>query len=80
MVARDGLIPDPLKSRQQYDRYYHHDIPGLNDTTLTDEIHALRPLLWGLDSVHWLRERVKALEAELTVRDEQAQSRAEVEL
>jgi len=64
-MARDVLIPDPLSSDQQYTRFYHLDLPELEDTELTDELYALRPLLWGLPPEHWLRERVKALEAEM---------------
>jgi hypothetical protein len=67
-MARDVLIPDPLSSDQQYLRFYHLDLATLSDTELTDELYALRPLLWGLDSNHWLRERVKVLEAELAKR------------
>ena len=63
-----NLIPDHLSSDQQYERFYHFDIEGLADTELTDELYALRPLLWGLSPDHWLRERVKMLEAELTKR------------
>jgi len=62
------LIPDPLASDQQYERFYHLDLPELEDTELTDELYALRPLLWGLDSDYWLRSRVKMLEAEMMKR------------
>ena len=67
-MARDILIPDPLSSDQQYTRFYHLDLPELEDTELTDELYALRPLLWGLPAEHWLRERVKMLEHELAKR------------
>lgn len=67
-MARDVLIPDPLSSNREYARFYHLDIERLEDTELTDELHALRPLLWGLSPEHWLRERVKMLEAELAKR------------
>jgi hypothetical protein len=64
-MSRDVLIPDPLSSDRQYERFHHFDIEGLEDTELTDELYALRPLLWwGLPAEHWLRERVKMLEAE----------------
>ena len=62
------LVPDPLQSDRQYERFYHEDIPALEDGELTDELYALRPLLWGLDSGHWLRERVLMLEKELSKR------------
>jgi hypothetical protein len=65
MVNLHSLIPNPLAGDQQYLRFYHKDLAGLDDTKLTDELWALRPLLWGLDSGDWLRERVKALEAEI---------------
>ncbi|MFC1980260.1 hypothetical protein ACFLVS_05385 [Chloroflexota bacterium] len=64
----DIFVPDPLQSDRQYERFYHLDLSGLEDRELTDELYALRPLLWGLDSSHWLRERVKALEAEISKR------------
>ena len=67
-MARDALIPDPLSSDQQYTRFYHLDLAELEDTELTDELHALRPLLWGLTAEHWLRERVKAIESEISKR------------
>lgn len=64
----DILVPDPLSSDQQYARFYHLDLSEMEDIELTDELHYLRSLLWGLDSSHWLRERVKALEAETSKR------------
>jgi len=67
-VTRDVLIPDPLSSDQQYARFYHLDIPSLEDGELTDELYALRPLLWGLQGDHWLRERVAKLGAEVIKR------------
>jgi hypothetical protein len=67
-MARDVLIPDPFASDKQYSRYQHLDLPELEDTELTDELYALRPLLWGLPGDHWLRERVKILEAEISKR------------
>ena len=67
-MARDILIPDPLFSDQQSKQFYHLDLSELEDTELKDELHYLRPLLWGLDSEHWLRERVKVLEAETSKR------------
>lgn len=63
-MARDILIPDPLSSDQQYTRFHHLDLTELEDTELTDELYALRPILWGLPADHWLRERVRALEKE----------------
>ena len=63
-----SLIPDPLSDDRQYARFYHLDIEEIGDTELIDELYALRPLLWGLDSDHWFRERVKMLEHELAKR------------
>ena len=68
MTSFDALVPDPLSSDRQYARFNHLDLSGLEDIELTDELHYLRSLLWGLDSSHWLRERVKALEAETSKR------------
>ena len=61
----DILIPDPTSSDQQYKRFYHLDLPELEDVELTDEFHYLRAHLWELPADKWLRERVKALETEL---------------
>lgn len=68
MADLDAFLPDPLSNDQQFARFYHLDVPELEDIELTDELYALRPLLWGLLPEHWLRERVKALEAELAKR------------
>jgi hypothetical protein len=67
-VARYALVPDPLMSDSQYDRFYHLDLCELGDTELKDELNYLRPLLWGLDLRHWMRERVIMLEQELSKR------------
>ena len=63
------LIPDPISSDKQYARFHHLDIEGFEDFELVDELYALRPLLWGLPSDHWLRKRVAALESELRKRE-----------
>lgn len=62
------VTPDPLKSNGEYNRYHHFDIPNLDSEDLQDELNALRPLLWGLDKNHWLRERVRELQVELAKR------------
>ena len=67
-IPKRGLIPDPFHSDRQYERFYHEDIPALEDGELIDELYALRPLLWRLDPEHWLRERVMMLEKELSKR------------
>jgi len=63
-----SIIPNPVESANQYERYYHHDIPGLEVSDIRDELYALRPLLWGLPKVDWIRERVRELEKELARR------------
>ncbi len=68
MADWDALVPDPLESDRQNERFYHFDIPSLEDDELLDELWALRPHLWGLNSEHWLRERVIMLEKELSKR------------
>ena len=68
MASSDALVPDPLMSDRQYNRFYHLDLPELEDDELLDELWALRPHLWGLDAEHWLRERVMMLEQELSKR------------
>ncbi|MBA7664169.1 hypothetical protein ES703_72224 [subsurface metagenome] len=68
MADLDDFMPDPLASDQHFTRFNHLDLPELEDIELTDELYALRPLLWGLPTDHWLRERVQKLEAELSKR------------
>lgn len=68
MKMADQLVPNPLVSDRQYCRFYYLDLPELEDVELTDELHYLRPLLWGLTPAHWLRERVARLEAEMQKR------------
>lgn len=63
-----ALIPDSLNSDAEYTRFYHLDIPELDDTELRDELYALRPLLWGLAEGDWVRQRVRGLESELAKR------------
>jgi len=64
-----NLIPNPFEAEEQYRRFYHLDIPNLDDTEIIDELHALRPLLWWkLPDNDWLRERVTRLETELAKR------------
>ncbi len=65
---RDALIPKPLQTDKQHGRFYHLDLSVLEDEELMDELHYLQPLLWGLDSKHWLRERVGMIEAEIMKR------------
>jgi len=64
----DCLVPDPFESLEQLNRFNHSDISCLEDTDLRDELNFLRPRLWKLPINHWLRERVKMLEAELSKR------------
>ena len=68
MADQDALVPDPLVSDRQYERFHNLDIADLDDTELTDELNHLRPLLWGLDSQHWLRKRVEMILTELRKR------------
>jgi len=68
-MRRDALVPNPLISDRQYHCFHHLDICELGDMELTDELYALRPLLWGLPEDHWLRERVHRLEGEIAKRD-----------
>ena len=63
------VVPNPLESDNQYERYYHYDLPGADLSDLQDELYALRPMLWWkIDDTGWLRERVRQLEAEITKR------------
>lgn len=68
MTSHDVLVPDPFLGDKQYHRFYHLDLSELGDIELTDELHHLRPLLWGLPPTHWLRDRVAVLEAEIIKR------------
>jgi hypothetical protein len=63
------IVPNPLESDNQYDRYYHYDLPDAELSDLLDELAALRPLLWWkIDDTGWLRERVSQLQTEITRR------------
>lgn len=62
------LVPDFLSSDQQFYRYYHFDLSGLDDSELLDELHFIQPRLFRLPSGHWLRARARVLEAELLKR------------
>jgi len=62
------LVPDPLFSDRQFQRFCHLDIADKETGELADELYALRPQLWGLPADHWLRERVTMLEAEMIKR------------
>lgn len=64
----DGLIPEPFNSDTEFNRFYHRDIPKLENSELRDEYYALRPLLWGLPIDNWLRQRVAKLGKEISVR------------
>ncbi len=67
-MFRDILIPDPLSSDKQFVRFYHLDVPELEDSELADEYHYFRAHLFRLPADDWLRERVARLEAELIKR------------
>jgi hypothetical protein len=62
------LIPDPLHSDEQYNRFHHLDIPYMETHELVDEFHYLRAHFWGLLADDWRRERVRMLESELKKR------------
>lgn len=63
-----NLIPDPLNTDTEYDRFHHVDVAGMDPEEMANELDALRPLLWGLAADNWLRGRVKVLEAALSKR------------
>jgi hypothetical protein len=79
-MARDTLIPNPLNSDREYNRYYHHDLAGIETGDLLCELCSTRCQLWLLKSdrfarvlglfeqgrrVEWLRERILRIEVEL---------------
>jgi len=68
MADRDTLIPDPLESSQNWQRFYCLDIVDLSDMELLDERNYLLPRLWGEPQISWLRERAARLEDELKKR------------
>ncbi len=68
MTNHDNLTPDPCSSDRQYHRFCHLDLPDLEDFELTDEIYYLRSVLWGSPIDHWCRQRVMALETEISKR------------
>lgn len=68
MTDQDILIPDPLASNEQYQRFYCLDIGGLADMELGDELNYLRARLWELPEGHWARERVHLLIDEINHR------------
>ena len=58
-------IPNPMYSVQQYNRYYHLDIPDLTDEAIQEELWSLCPLLFGLlPGNKWIKERVFELTKE----------------
>jgi hypothetical protein len=61
MITR-RIIPDPMRSIQQFVRYNHLDIPDLNDDELQAELWSLRSLLYLLPpEKQWIRDRVREL-------------------
>lgn len=82
-MPSDVLVPNPLDSDQQYNRFYHYDLAGMEIEDLLDELHSIRPRLWLLKSdrfarmvglfeqgrrIEWLRERIYRIETELRKR------------
>lgn len=62
------IVPNPLNTLTEFDRYYHYDLINAETGDLLDELYALRPLLWGLSKTDWIRQRVTEIEAEITRR------------
>jgi len=77
-MCNAALVPNPLNSDVEYTRFQHLDIPDLEDTELVDELSCLRVHIWGLPLRHWLRERVKMLESELTKRKWNTRSKSKL--
>lgn len=65
MADQDILIPDPLSSLQEAERFYGIDVPSLEDSELLEEHDFLKAHLWGLPPVCWPRERCILLEQEI---------------
>ncbi len=71
MISCSTLVPDPLCSDRQYERFYHLDIVDLGESELREELWALQSMVWWLSpgqEKDWLRERVRMLERELAKR------------
>lgn len=80
MTGLATLMPDPLASDRQWERYHHRDIAAAETDDLVDELHAIRSGMWFLRSessrqrigryeqarrIDWFRSRMRALESEL---------------
>ena len=78
-----ALIPDPLYSDREYERFYHYDITNMETGDLLCELCSTRCQLWLLKSdrfarmlglfeqsrrIAWLQERILRIEAELRKR------------
>ena len=77
------LIPNPLDSDKEYQRYHHRDLADMDIGDLLDELYSRRCQLWLLKSdrfsrmvspfeqrrrTEWLRERISRIETELRKR------------
>jgi hypothetical protein len=82
-MARNLLIPDPLYSDREYERFYHYDITNMETGDLLCELCSTRCQLWLLKSgrfahmigffeqsrrVEWLSGRISRIEVELSKR------------
>lgn len=82
MIAT-SMVPDPFDTDKQFERSHHLDIPGAQASDLLEEPYGIRSQMWFLKSEHtrqrlgwfeqgrritWLRERVAAIEGELSRR------------
>jgi hypothetical protein len=61
-------IPNPLFSDRQFDRFHNQDVEYLETREIAEELWSIRPYLYRLPDDHWLREREKALGAEMARR------------
>jgi len=60
--------PNPCATRQDYDRFHHHDLAEKGDRELREEYDFLEAHVFALESDDWRRERVQMLEGELARR------------
>ena len=56
--------PDPMATRDQFDRFFHRDLPEKDERGLRQEYDFLRSHLWPLPDDDWRRERVQEIERE----------------
>ncbi len=60
-------VPDPFRSEDQHDRFYHLDLPTLTIADLERELTVVQLVVW-LGGEPWHGERETVIRAELELR------------